>query len=151
MQLTYRIDGYDCYWQRKPRSKPSHQLKLYHLDDSNKDLCQRGTSYECGTGWQVGCCMSSGVEIRRNWGPSLGSGGNGPIQFRNSGLEEVINWAFLSAVSSLLISILCYFFGSRPSINGVGTGFTTSWSQSMGGGVSQCAGSAERLLYSAKQ
>jgi len=36
------------------------------------------------------------------------------------------------------------FFGSRPGINGVGTGFTTSGSQSMGGGVSPCTGSTER-------
>jgi hypothetical protein len=51
---------------------------------------------------------------------------------------------FLLYLSSLLVSILHYFFGSRPGINGVGTGFTTSGSQSMGGGVSLCAGSAER-------
>jgi hypothetical protein len=65
--------------------------------------------------------------------------------------RRVINWAFLSSVSSLLYSILLYFFGARPSINGVGTGFTTSGSQSMGGGVSPCTGSTERLPYGANQ
>jgi len=32
--------------------------------------------YDCGTGWLVRHCMSSGVETRRNWGPMHGSGGN---------------------------------------------------------------------------
>jgi len=50
--------------------------------------------------------------------------------------RRVINWAFLSSVSSylfpsLLFSILFYILGSPPAINGVGTGFTTSGSQSM--------------------
>jgi len=44
----------------------------------------------------------------------------------------------------LFLSSLLLFFGSRPGINSVGTGFTTARSQSMGGGVSLCAGSAER-------
>jgi len=48
----------------------------------------------------------------------------------------------------LFLSTLLLFFGSRPGINGVGTGFTTSGSQSMGGEVSPCAGSAERLPLS---
>ena len=43
----------------------------------------------------------------------------------------------------LLLSSLLLFLGSRPGTNGVGTGFTTSGSQSMGDGVSPCAGSAE--------
>jgi len=151
VQLTYTIDGYDRYRQRKPRSVLSHEQKLYHPDDYNKDLCRRDTSYECGIGWQVECCMNLGVQIQRNWGLRLGSGGNGSIEFRNSGLEEVINCVFHSSVSSLLFSILSYFFGSQPGINGIGTGFTTCGSQSMGGGVSPFAGSAERLPYCAKQ
>jgi hypothetical protein len=57
-----------------------------------------------------------------------------------------VNWAFLSSVSSHLISIVLYCIGSRHGINGVGTGFTTSGSQSMGGGVSLYAGSAVRSL-----
>jgi len=44
----------------------------------------------------------------------------------------------------LFLSSLLLFFGSRPGINGVGTGFTTSGSQSMGGGVSPCGRSTER-------
>jgi hypothetical protein len=35
---------------------------------------------------------------------------------------------FVCFFSSLLLSILYYFIGSQPSINGVGTGFTTSGS-----------------------
>jgi hypothetical protein len=64
---------------------------------------------------------------------------------------KVINWAFLLFLSSLLLSIVHYFFGSRPGINGVGTGFTTSGLQSSGGGVSPCAGSTERLPYGANR
>jgi len=45
---------------------------------------------------------------------------------------------------SLFLSSLLLFFGSWPGINGVGTGFTTSGSQSMGGRVSPCTGSTER-------
>jgi hypothetical protein len=69
--------------------------------------------------------MSSGVGIRRNSGPRLGSGGNGSIEFRNSGLEEScqLGVPFICFFTSLLFSILYYFFGSRPSTNGVGTGF----------------------------
>jgi hypothetical protein len=45
---------------------PSHEQKLYHLDDSDKDLHRDDMSYNRGIGWQVGCCMSLRVEIRRN-------------------------------------------------------------------------------------
>ena len=47
-------------------------------------------------------------------------------------------------ISSHLFPILYYFIGSPPGTNGVGTRFTTSRSQSMGGGVSPCARSATR-------
>jgi len=62
--------------------------------------------------------------------------------------RKVISWVFLPSVSSLLFasllfSILHHFFGSRPGRNGVGTGCTTSGYQSLRGGVSLCAGSAE--------
>jgi len=63
--------------------------------------------------------------------------------------RRVINWAFLSSVSSLLLCILLYFFGSRPGMNGVGMGYTTSRPQAMGGGVSPFAGCTERLPYGA--
>ena len=49
---------------------------------------------------------------------------------------------------SFFLSSLLLFWRSRPGINGVGTGFTTSGSQSMGGGVSPCARSAERSSFS---
>jgi len=96
--------------------------------------------------WMAGCCMSPGGEIRRNWSPRLGCGGNGSIEFRNWGLEEryQLGIPFFCFFSSLLFSILYYFVGSRPCINAVNTGFTTCRFQSMGGGVSPCAGSAER-------
>jgi len=86
-QLTYTIDGYDRCRQLKLPSMPSHERKFYHPDEFRPWPMPRYTSYECGTEWQVGWCSSSGVEIRRNWGPRLGSGGKGSIQFRNSGLE----------------------------------------------------------------
>jgi len=56
---------------------PSYKLKLYHPDDSDKDIHKDDMSYECSTGWQGGCSISSGVELRRNCGPRLGSRGNG--------------------------------------------------------------------------
>jgi len=48
----------------------------------------------------------------------------------------------------LLLSSLLLFLGSRPGTNGVRMCFTTSGSQSMGGGVSPCARSAERSRLS---
>jgi hypothetical protein len=56
---------------------------------------------------------------------------------------------FLLFLSSLLFFTVYYFFGSRPGINGIGTGFTPSGSQAMGGGVSPYFGSNERLPYGA--
>jgi len=159
-QLMYTIDSYVWYQQLKPLSMASPEEKLYHHDEFKQWSTQRYTSYKSGTGWQVECCMSSGVETRRNWGPRLSSGGNRSIEFQNSGLEEdyqldVPIFCFFSSLlfssllfSSLLFSVLHYFVGSRPGINGIGKAFTTSGSQSMGGGVSPlvspCAGSAER-------
>ena len=150
-QLMYTIDSYDLCRQWKLPSIPSHDRKLYPPHNSDKDLHQDVMKYECSTGWQVGGCMSSGVEIRRNWGPRLGSGGNGSIEFHNSGLEESYQLGVLSSVSSLLYSIHYYFIGSRPGINGVGTGFTTSRSQSMEGGVFPSAGFTEKRPYGANR
>jgi len=98
----------------------------------------------------AGSCISSRVVIRKNCSPRLGSGGNGSIEFWNSGLEECyqLGISFISVFSSHLFSILYCFFGSRPGIHGTGTGFTTTGSQSMGAGVSTCAGLAEKLLKS---
>jgi len=80
-------DGNERCRQRKLPSMPSHERKLYHPDDSDQEP-RRDINHECGTGWHIGCRMSLGVEIRRNWDPRLGSGGNGAIEFRNSGREE---------------------------------------------------------------
>jgi len=44
----------------------------------------------------------------------------------------------------LFLSSILLFFGSQPGINGIGTRFTTSRTQSLGDGVSPCTGSAER-------
>ena len=77
--LTYTIDDHRWLW-----SMPSHERKLYHPDDSDQEL-RRDMNHECSTGWHVGCCMSLGVDIRRNWGPRLRSGGNGSIEFQNWG------------------------------------------------------------------
>jgi len=63
---------------------------------------------------------------------------------RSIGLE-VEMWRMGSLLDVLLfLSALLLFFGSRPSTNGVGTGFYHLRSQSSGGGFSPCAGSAER-------
>jgi len=107
MGQDYMIDVDDWWWLKvmtDAGSGSSHQCQVmsgssYHPDDSNKDLSPDGTSYACDTGWQVECCMSSGVGICRNWGPRLGSGHDGSMEIWNSGLEEVINWAFLSSIS----------------------------------------------------
>jgi len=65
---------------------------------------------------------------------------NRVLELRTGG-KLSIGRSFLRSLhfSSLFFSILCYFFGSRPAINGVGTCVTTAGSQSMGGGVSPCA------------
>jgi len=86
MRWEYKIDIYNWHhwwlWLM-----PSHDWMLYHLDD-----CEPGPrsdiKHECGTGCPVGCRTSLGVEIRRNWGPTLRSKGNRSIEFRNSEPEE---------------------------------------------------------------
>jgi len=63
---------------------------------------------------------------------------------RSMGLDVEI-WRTGSLLDVFLwLSSLLLFFGSRPSTNGVGTGFYHLRSQSSGGGFSQGAGSAER-------
>jgi len=98
MQSTYTFDSYGWYQQRmhplmphdewKLPTMPTHERTLYHPDEVWQWSMLRYLSYKCGTGWQVGCSMSSAVEIRHNWGPRLGRGGNGSMQSRNSGFEE---------------------------------------------------------------
>ena len=113
MQLTYTIDGYDWCRQRKLPSIPSHERKLYHPDKFQQWPTPRYTNYKCGTGWHVGCCMSSGVEIRRNWGPRLKTGGNGSIEFRNSGLDVryQLGVRFFGIFSPLHTSLLLWISG----------------------------------------
>jgi len=62
-----------------------------------------------------------------------------------------IGRCFFLFLSSPLFSIHYYFIRSRPSIKGVLTDVTTSGSQSMGSGVSPCAGCTERLQYGANR
>jgi hypothetical protein len=59
-------NGYERCRQRKLPTMPTDERKLYHPDDSDKDLRHDDMSYESGTGGHVGCCMSLAVEIRRN-------------------------------------------------------------------------------------
>jgi len=62
---------------------------------------------------------------------------------RSMGLEVEI-WRTGSLLDVFLfLSSLILFFGSRPSTNGVGTGFNHLRSQSSGGGFSPFAESAE--------
>jgi len=119
------MHGYQRCLQLKFASMPSRVRKLYNPDDSDEVQRRDDIRYLCGTGWQVGFCMRSGVEIRRNRGPRIGSGGNGSIEFRNSGQEErnQSGVPFCHFFSSLLFTILLYFFGSWPSTQGVGVGF----------------------------
>jgi len=58
MQLTYTIDGYDRCRQRKLPLMPSHERKLYHPDNFNKDL-HRDTSYGNDGGWNMGSVRKS--------------------------------------------------------------------------------------------
>jgi len=103
--------------------------------------------------WMASRCMSSWVEITRNWGLMVASRGNGVIVFRNSGLEESypLGVPLFCFCSSFRFSILYYFIRSRPSMHRVGMGFTTSGSQSMGGGVSRWTGSTKSLPYCANR
>jgi len=107
-KLTYTIDRYDRCRQWKLPSMRSHERKLYHPNECQQWPKPRYTGYECGTGWLVGRCMSSGVETRRNWGPWLTSGGNGSIEFRNSILEERYQFGVPFFCFSLLFSSLLH-------------------------------------------
>jgi len=156
VEHDYSIDVYHWWLPTATAdagSRSSNQCQLMSgsstaRTNSDNERNQNMT-YECGTGCQVGCCMTSGVEIRRNSGSRLGSGGNGSIEFRNSELEESYQFGvpFFYFFSSHLFSILCYILGSRPGIHGVGMCFTISGSQSMGSGVFPRAVSTERLQY----
>jgi len=74
-QLTYTINGHNGCRQRKLPSMPSQDRMLYHPDEFRQCPTPRYTRYECSTGWKVRCWIWLGVEISRNCGPRLGSGG----------------------------------------------------------------------------
>jgi len=78
-KLKYTIDGCDWCRRQKLPSMPSHEQMLYRPNEFRQWPTPRYPGYQCGTGWLVGRCMSSGVETRRNGGPRLGSGGNESI------------------------------------------------------------------------
>jgi len=115
-------DVYEQCRQRMPPSMACYKGKIYHTDDSNQDL-HWDMSSERSTGGLVGCCINSEVGISRNWGPRIGSRGNGSIELQNLGPEEVINWAFLSSVFSLLFSIPYYLIASQRGTNAMSRGF----------------------------
>jgi len=109
-------DDYDRWRLWKLPSMPSHERKLYHPDEFRQWPTPKCTSYGYGTGWQVGCCMSSGVEIRRNWGPRLGSGGNGSIVLElRTGGKLSIGRSFLLFLlfSTLLHTWLLHWISAR--------------------------------------
>ena len=108
-------DGYERCRQRKLPSMQGHERKLYHPDHSVNDLRRDDMSYECSAGWQVRCCMSPEVETRRNWGPRHGSGGNGSIEFRNSGQEDSnqLGVPFICLFSSHLHTVLPHWITAR--------------------------------------
>jgi len=133
--LMYTIEGHHRFRQQKLPLMPSRGRKLYHLDDLDKP---HGDMI-----WTMSALLdgrSDAVRIRE-WDKE---------ELRSESWEwrKVINWVFLSSVSSLLFSILHYFFESRSGIKGVGTCFTASGSQSMGGWVSPCAGSEKMITLS---
>jgi len=94
---------------------PSHERKLYHPDDFRQWPRPRYTGY--GNGWLQEYGFSSEMKMWKT----------------GSHLDVF-----------LFLSSLLLFFGSRPGIHGVRTGFTTRASHSMGGGVSACAGCTKR-------
>ena len=108
-------DGYKRCRQGKLPSMPSHERRLAHPDKFQQWPTPRYPSYKCSTGWLVGCCMNSAVEIRRNWGPRLGSGRNESI-VSESGTEGMLSighffWCLFSSLlhTSLLLWIsACY-------------------------------------------
>jgi len=80
LTYTYTINGYNGCWQRKLPSMPSQDRMLCHPDGLRQCPTPRYRRYECSTGWQVGCGICLGVDISRNCGPRLGSGGKLSIE-----------------------------------------------------------------------
>ena len=169
MQLTYMIDDYR--WQRtmpaaearmdakswaealppwwcRPRTTPIYELcgDMNHTEIWTTPRSEPRVRYWMAR-WmadEFGSAdkeeLRSGTRERRRWV-------NRVSELRTRG--KVINWAFLSSVSSLLLSSP-YFITSLdlgPVQMASARVFTTSGSQPSGGGVSPCAGSAERLPW----
>ena len=139
-------DGYDQCWQPQLPLKWSHERKLYHTEEFRQWPTLKYTSYQHATGWLVGCCMSSEVEIRSNWAQRVGSGANGSSDFRNPGLEEShqLGVPWFCFFASLLISIFYYIFESRPGTNGVSIGF---YHLLMEGDFQRAPDPPNRLMY----
>jgi len=122
-------DDYERCWQRKLPSMPSHERKLYSLMIPTKNHAEiqtmprydprvwywmaRWMPDEFGSGDKEE--LRSGTWERRKWVDRISE----------LGTEESnqLGIPFFCLFSSLLFSILFYIFGSRPSTNGVGTGF----------------------------
>jgi len=125
MQLMYTIDDYQWLrtmpaaeapidakswaealppWWFWPRTTPRYEP-------------HRDMNHKCGTGWHIECRISLGVEIRRNRSSRLRSGGNGSIQFRNLGPEEMWSiersFCLFCLFSSLLHTSLLHWILAR--------------------------------------
>jgi len=145
-------DGKERYRRGQLPWIPGYEQKLYHPDNSAKDLGRDGIYYWCSPPRQVGYHMSSGVEIREIWSLTLGSRGDGLIQFEIQDRGKLTNFTFLSSVTSLLFSFP-YFISSLdlgPVQMALAQISTTSGSQPNGGAVLLFTGSAEGSPWSVR-
>jgi len=109
------INRYKQCRQQKLPWMPSHEWKLHHPDNSDKDLRREDMSYECGTWCHIRCRMKLAVVIRRNWGPRLGWGEDRSIEFPNLGPEESnqLVFPFFWLFSYLLHTSLLHWISAR--------------------------------------
>jgi len=128
-QLTDRIDGNNQWRHWNLPLMPCHEQKHYPHDNSIKEQYQDDMSNKCGTEWQGGWCICLVVqneELRSkvwewrtwvNW-----------ISVHRTVEKVSIGHSFIQFLlfSSLLLSVVHYFFGSRLSISDIHTGYTTS-------------------------
>jgi len=99
MRRNNTIDVYHWHHWRL-WSMPSHERKLYHLDESDEEP-RRDMNPEWSSGRHNGFRMSLGVEIRRNRRPIPRSGGNTSMESQNSGPEE--KWSIECSFSLFLL------------------------------------------------
>jgi len=128
-------------WWFRPRTTPRYEQcrDTNHMEIWTTSAALHG---------RIGCRLSLGVERRRNWGPRLGSGGNGSIEFRNLGSEESNQSSVPFFFSSLFCTSRLDWISARDQWRQHGV-WTTLGSQPCGGGVSPRAGPTKRLPYGA--